>query len=156
MNRQSTTGLVLALCIAASLAWTTPSPKAGADCAPLPTPAVTLSWTVDTQAYTGGDWNGAVTAAANHVEQGYSDWRLPTEQELQGALQIPAGQAGSWGLDTRNPDGQGHGWTSRSQGQRAFAVTIAKSGSFVIASQSGATDKFLKGSNFNCTKFVRP
>lgn len=132
----------------ASLAWTSqPVP------APLPT---TLMWTQDTQGWLGGDWNGGMTAAANHVEGGFTDWRLPTVAELQAALQIPAGQPGSWGVDTRSPDGSGRGWTSRSSGQWAYAVTIVKQGSYVVPAQSGASAKYLKGSNFASTKFVRP
>lgn len=145
------------LAIAASLAWTgQPTPStATTPATPIAVPTV-LTWTTDTQGWLGGDWAGGMTAAANHVEQGFSDWRLPTVQELQAALQIPAGQPGSWGVDTRNPDGSGRGWTSRSQGQWAYAVTIVKAGSYVVPSQSGQSTKYLKTSNFASTKFVRP
>lgn len=148
----------LGLSIAACLAWTSqpavPTPSsAAATAVAAPTG---LTWTLDTQGWQGGNWAGGVTAAANHVEQGYSDWRLPTVPELQAALQIPAGQPGSWGVDTRNPDGSGRGWTSRSSGPYAYAVTIVKANSFVVPAQSGQSTKYLKTSNFASTKFVRP
>ena len=119
--------------------------------------SVTLTWTEDTQGWSGGDWNGGVAAAASHVEQGFTDWRLPTIQELQAALTIAYGQPGSWGQDLRNPGGTGNGWTSKSQGIWAWRVTIAEDANgFVIPSQSGQASKVLKGSNFARTKFVRP
>ncbi len=117
----------------------------------------TLTWTTDTQGWIGGDWAGGVQAAANFTGDGFTDWRLPTVQELQNALQIPNGQPGSWGLDLRNPGGNGRGWTSRTSGQWAYAVTIVKDASgAVIAAQSGQSNKVLKTSNFASTKFVRP
>jgi hypothetical protein len=118
---------------------------------------VTLTWTTDTQGWTGGDWDGGVQAAANFTGDGFTDWRLPTVQELQNALQIPNGQPGSWGLDLRNPGGSGRGWTSQSSGKSAYAVTIVKDANgAVIQSQSGQSTKYLKTSNFSSTKFVRP
>lgn len=118
---------------------------------------VTLTWTADTQAWLGGDWDGGVLAAANHVEQGFTDWRLPTVQELQGALAIPFGQPGSWGQDLSNPGGSGSGWTSKSQGNWAYRVVVVEDvNGYVIPSQSGQSSKVLKASNFARTKFVRP
>ena len=124
--------------------------------APAPV-AVTLTWTADTQGWTGGGWDGGVQAAADYAGEGFTDWRLPTVTELQAALQIPNGQPGSWGLDTRNPGGSGRGWTSKTSGQWAYAVTIVKDATgAVIPSQSGQSTKYLKTSNFASTKFVRP
>lgn len=117
----------------------------------------TLTWTTDTQGWYGGDWAGGVQAAAGYTGDGFSDWRLPTVPELQAALQIPNGQPGSWGVDTRNPGGSGRGWTSRTSGAWAYAVTIVKDANgAVIPSQSGQSTKYLKTSNFASTKFVRP
>jgi len=156
MNLGHTLFAAFGLTLASSLFGSSDAIASGSS-QPLTAPATTgLTWTTDTQGWPGGDWNGGMTAAANHVEQGFSDWRLPTIQELQAALQIPDGQPGSWGVDTRNPDGSGRGWTSRGQGQWAYAITIFKANSFVVPAQSGQSTKVLKTSNFSTTKFVRP
>lgn len=117
-----------------------------------------LTWTTDTQSFPGGNWDSATQAAAAHVGQGYSDWRLPTVAELQAALQPTSGGGPPpWGLDLLNPGGTGRGWTSRTSGNYAYAVVIATNmDGTVIPSQSGQSVKLLKGSNLARTKFVRP
>lgn len=112
----------------------TPSHSALASLAP---PPPTVSWS---QEFAGSwTWSAAKNQAANLVEGGYSDWRLPTRAEFQSAIQgatLPALSAGTYLY-----------WTSEKQGNRAWAVTIATDASGnVIPSQSGGTSLILQAS----------
>lgn len=102
--------------------------------APLP---ATVSWS---QPFPGSwNWGPAKTYAANLVEGGYSDWRLPTRAEFKPAIQSAA-------LPALTP-GTYFYWTSEKQGTRAWAVTIATdSNGAVIQGQSGATSLVLQSS----------
>jgi hypothetical protein len=91
-------------------------------------------------------------AAANHVADGFDDWRLPRVAELQAAL-----QDGSWGQDADGGAGVFHHWTSKSQGIWAWAVIVSRDDAGVpIPAESGSAQKYLKTSNFYGAKFVRP
>ena len=65
-------------------------------------------------------------------------------------------QNGSFGHVPPNANGI-HCWTSRSQGVWAWAVSFySDANGNVIPALSGGAAKYLKGSNFAGTKFVRP
>lgn len=155
-QRLTVVGSITLVLVALSAMLATWSPatvsSAHAALAKPPKPPVVLQWTTDVHQWDGGQWDGAMAAAAAHVEDGYEDWRLPTVEELQAAL-----QDGSWGLDLP-PDQIGHmsHWTSKSQGQWAWAVTVFLDGDGApIIEQSGEARKVLKTSRFAGVKFVR-
>lgn len=143
------TGLCLATMAAAigAAPFQAPSRDAAA-----PANSTSLNWTADVVSYTGGDWDGAVQAAAACTEGGLTDWRLPTPAELQDAV-----QNGSWGA-CHHLSASGRGWTSKTQGKNsAYAVKIVTDANGEPdGSLSGQIQKVLKGSNFSSTKFVRP
>lgn len=96
------------------------------------------------QQFPGGayTWDGATTFAANLVEGGFSDWRLATRAEWQTA--ITNGTVGS--LQPNLGPGN-YFWTADHQGTRAWMVEIVTDpNGNVIAAQSGATKRVLKGS----------
>lgn len=83
-------------------------------------------------------WSQANSTAANLVEGGYTDWRLPTRAELQAAIQ-------SGSLPTLTPNTGWFHWTSERQGNRAWVVTlVTDANGDVIPSLSGATSKQLQ------------
>jgi hypothetical protein len=86
-------------------------------------------------------WNGAVSEAASWVENGYSDWRLPTVAEIQASIGDGSLQA-VW-TDT----GTSYIWSSETQGSKyAFSVKIVADSSGVIdVNKSGAKTRMLKG-----------
>jgi hypothetical protein len=114
-------------------------PSSTSVAAPQPSLAVAplaISWSQFFGART--TWTQASTYAANLVEGGYSDWRLPTRAELQAAI-----QGGT--LPALTPNTAWWYWTSEAQGNRAWVVTIATDANGIaIPSQSGATSKQLK------------
>lgn len=100
-----------------------------------PTP-VTFSWSQFFGAR--ATWSQANTHAANLVEGGYSDWRLPTRAEFQAGI-----QGGT--MPALTPDTGWLYWTSERQGNRAWVVQIVTDANGqVIPSQSGATSKQLQ------------
>ena len=124
---------------------------------PPPNPG-SLTWTADVQHWAGGGWDLGMETAANHVEGGFSDWRLPKIAELQAALQIPPGEDGSWGEDVDGGPGVFHHWTSQTQGSwKAWAVLVSRDADgYPIPDESGDADKYNKTANFYGSKFVRP
>lgn len=99
-----------------------------------------------------GSWDNCAAVAANLVEGGFSDWRLPTRAELVGAIQngtLPA-------ITVIPPSSSFWLWTSERKGQRAYAVEVTTDAAgVVIPSQSGAIHLPLRRSNLNALA-VRP
>ncbi len=97
---------------------------------------VTVSWSQFFGAR--GTWPQVNTYAANLVEGGYSDWRLPTRAEFQAAIS-------SGTMPVLTPNTAWWYWTSETQGNRAWVVTIVTDANGnAIPSQSGATSKQLQ------------
>ncbi len=90
----------------------------------------TVSWS---QPFPGSwSWAPAKQYAANLVEAGYSDWRLPTRAEYQFAI-----TGGT--LPALTPSSTYFYWTSEKQGNKAWVVSIATdAGGAVIPLQSGS------------------
>ena len=97
-----------------------------------------ISWS---QPFPGSwSWAPAKQYAANLVEAGYSDWRLPTRVEYQSAI-----TGGT--LPTLIPSSTYFYWTSEKQGNKSWYVKIATdAGGAVIPAQSGATGLTIQGS----------
>lgn len=97
-----------------------------------------ISWS---QPFPGSwSWAPAKQYAANLVEAGYSDWRLPTRAEYQSAI-----TGGT--LPTLIPSSTLPYWTSEKQGNKAWTVKIATDQfGAVIPLQSGATFAWGQGS----------
>lgn len=111
---------------------------------PEPVVAATLSWSQDFYVATSSTWTwtGATNHAANLVEGGFSDWRLPTRAEWQAAIQ--AGTVGP--LQPNLPQGNYY-WTADTKGTKAYAITVTTDASGnVIAAQSGQTALLVKTS----------
>jgi hypothetical protein len=89
-------------------------------------------------------WDGANTEAQNWVENGYSDWRLPTVAEIQASI-----TDGSLDVVWNIPGGTNYLWSSETTGTRyAYAVAInADANGNIIVSKSGAKTKLLRGSS---------
>ncbi len=101
--------------------------------APMP---VTVSWSQFFGAR--ATWSQANTYAANLVEGGYSDWRLPTRAEFQTAI-----SGGT--MPALTPNTAWWYWTSERQGNRAWVVTIVTDANGnVLPAQSGGTSKQLQ------------
>jgi hypothetical protein len=112
--------------------------------------ALSTSWSQDPGLQ--GSWDNCMSVAANLVEGGFSDWRLPTRAELQSAIQngtLPA-------ITVIPPSSSFWIWTSERKGTRAYAVVITTDAAgVVIPSQSGSVQLPLRRSNLNAVA-IRP
>lgn len=112
--------------------------------------AQTLTWS---SAYRTRNYAEAVQFAAACTEGGFTDWRLPTVEELKAA--VTDTDPDTFGL-AANPSGSNRYWSSKKQGLYAFTVmVVSDAASYPIPGQSGAVVKIHTGSMlwFKC---VRP
>ena len=110
----------------------------------------TLTWTQGTG---GGTWQEATLQAANHVEGGFTDWRLPTVDELQTA--VTDSDPATFGQYDPNVNFASF-WTSKSQGNWSYVINVVTDANgYPIPSQSGAGKKEPKN-GLHPAKFVRP
>ncbi len=116
------------------------------------TPSVVLMWTVNNTLPALGfhpTFSQAQQLAEDHEENGFTDWRLPTVDEL-----VAATQDRSFGKVT--PAIARYYWTSRTQGKKLVKVVLVTSdvNGDVIPSQSGNVLTFTQDSTAPA-KFVR-
>jgi hypothetical protein len=132
-----------------------PAPFDAASSTPPPPPggsASTLTWSVSpdrgTHAY-------AVQYAAALVEGGFSDWRLPTVEELQAA--VTDADPATFG-QAQYPNGSNAYWSSKTQGKMwAFAIqVVSDANSYPIPAQSGGVLKVTLPKSTMWYKCVRP
>lgn len=91
-------------------------PQAGKP--PPPPPPEPVEWTAGTIAQS-ITWEAAEAAAAAHEEGGFDDWRLPTPEEAEAAI-----NDGSWGTNGTS-NGSVSYWTSERRGNWAWRYSIS-------------------------------
>ena len=158
MTRHRTLPLALPIVAAAALLAGGLAPLAPIDAtttAPVPPPngtAATLTWSSTLGV---GTQDNAAQAAAAHVESGFTDWRLPTLEELQAA--VTDADPDTFGQSYYANQGTGY-WSSKSQGKMwAFGVLAVSGADFYpIPAQSAGILKVTKPSSTMWVKCVRP
>ncbi len=131
--------------VAASSAPSTSSVPGGV-ASPVAAAATVLTWSEPVLG--NANWQWATNYAASSTEGGFTDWRLPTQAELQAAIQN--------GTIPHTNNGTGSRWSSDTRGNRAWAVLfVVDANGDVIPSQSGQASLILKSSNIRFL-MVRP
>lgn len=95
-------------------------------------------------------WTAAESHASSLVEAGFSDWHLPTRNQLVGAIQ------GGALPPMATPVGTYFCWTSEKKGNKAYAITVTTDANGSVVPSLSGGEVLIQKSSFVCALATRP